>query len=547
MSRRLPMCLLVSSLMSVASLGSAASAPQVLYTNKLQQPLPLSNVDKPGTILKSRLFITNDQGKNWLMLHEMQVAADATELPKFPFRVDADGEYGVMPCTSYRNGVIEPDPKPAQPPPYLIIVDTLAPVIKLFDATLIGRSAQKAIVRVTWSITDLHLDKEPIAIEASTDQGTRYTTIHRGDKDGAAELVVPVTAESREVHLRLVITDLARNVTISPSRSFNFEPIKTEKKPEPVAPADPAQALAQAVATLPSLAEVGAGPIKPLPTKTIPPPSQVNPTAAVAPLPGAVASEPILPPADTAPSVPTTTAPADKPAIVVDGKAYEPVTPPPVTTPNKPVDVVLANNNVDQEFYKKLSEQRAKPPENPRTTNRFNQPTQPIPVVKSSEPIDGRRAPASIIPNQNKDPLKTLTDARVLVISDNIDAACDLYESLRFSSIGKTALHEQVNILLAKNRPRDAITAIMSAPVEIVTDEIHLDHARALLATQRPDEVMAAVSTIPADAPESRPAFLLIVKSYLALGRTTEANRGLNYLAKGNDDVANEARALLGR
>ncbi len=544
MPGRIPTYLLVATLMSVAPYGHTADSPQVLYTNKLQQPLPLSNVDKPGTVLKSRLFITNDEGKNWLMLHEMQVAADAVELPKFPFRVDADGTYGVMPCTTYRNGVAEPDPKPGQIPPYLLIVDTVAPTIVSFDATLIGRSAQKAVVRVTWSITDLHLDKEPIAIEASTDLGARFTTMHRGGKDGAAELVIPVTPESRDVQLRLVITDMARNVTISPSRSFNIEPMKTE-------PVVPELTLAQAVATLPTLAEVGAGPIKPLPTKTIAPPSKVNPTAAVAPPPGAAVNEPTPTPAVATPTVvtppPEKIIPVTQPDIVVHGKAYEAPTATTTTTPTLAAkDVIIASDAVDREYYDKLAETRTLPPGNPRTANRYTQPTAPPPVVVN-ENLDGRRAPASGVPVQHTDPLQILTDARLLMATDNINGACDLYESLRFTSIGKTALHEQVHLLIIKDRPRDAITAIMGAPVEIVTDEIRLDHARALLKTERPEEVVNAVSAINADAPEGRPALLLIVKSYLALGRTTEANRGLDYLARGNDDIAKEARAIRGR
>jgi hypothetical protein len=167
--------------------------------------------------------------------------------------------------------------------------------------------------------------------------------------------------------------------------------------------------------------------------------------------------------------------------------------------------------------------------------------------TKPSEPVDGRRAPASMVPQQIDDPVQILTDARLAMVAGNVDTACDFYERLRFTSIGKTALHEQVHILNAKERPRDAITAIMSAPVEIITDEIRLDFARALLLTNRPEEVEAAVSPIRANAPESRPALLLIVKAYLALGRTTEANRGLDFLARGNDAVATEARTLRGQ
>jgi hypothetical protein len=40
---------------------------------------------------------------------------------------------------------------------------------------------------------------------------------------------------------------------------------------------------------------------------------------------------------------------------------------------------------------------------------------------------------------------------------------------------------------------------------------------------------------------------LLIAKSYRMLGRTAESQRAFEYLARGKDDVAVEARALAGR
>jgi hypothetical protein len=274
--------------------------------------------------------------------------------------------------------------------------------------------------------------------------------------------------------------------------------------------------------------------------------------AQAAPIPASTPTPEPAPVPTPAPVTPTNTEqPPTTPAptqadIVVNGKPYQaPVETTPVAS-EKP-DVVIASDAVDRAYYEKLADSQHFPPENPRTANRFNQPLSPDPVIETIEIIDGRRVPASPVPVQLTDPLQILTDARLSMAANNIDRACDLYESLRFSSIGKTALHEQVHLLILKDRPRDAITAIMSAPVEIVTDEIRLDHARALLKTGRPEEVYNAVSSISVDAAESRSALLLIVKSYLALGRVAEANRGLDYLARGKDNIAEEARTLRNR
>lgn len=522
----------------------AADAPssQVLYTGKRQQPLPLSNVGDPAAVAKARLFVTVDNGKTWALAHELQIAEGTKELPKFPFSTDRDGTFGIMPCISYRSGQSEAEPKPGQVPPYVLVVDTAAPAIAQFDATLVGRSTAKAVVRFTWSVMDLNPEKEPIALEASTDGGARFITIHRGGLDGSVELTVPVGPETTELHLRLLATDRARNVTVSPSRNLSLAPMGEPAKS--VAPVDPKEALAKAAATLPTLAEVGAGELKPLPTNTIAPPSQENPGAPVAPKSSGT-------PATTAAAVPATPAatpaPEAKPEVVVNGKAY--VAPPATTTPEKSADVVVADNSVDQAYYEALAAKRpVAVPVNPKTAPRPVLPPTPVAAPAAPQPSgDGRRAAITRTPVLVDDEVKTLNDARVLATTGHLDDACDLYERLLFTSLGKTALLEQVRLLLADKRPLDALTAVSSAPGEVVSDQVRLDHGQLLLDLDRPAEVEGAVSGVGGNAPEARPALLLIAKAYLALGRDTEAKRALDWLARGKDAVAAEARTLTGR
>jgi hypothetical protein len=145
------------------------------------------------------------------------------------------------------------------------------------------------------------------------------------------------------------------------------------------------------------------------------------------------------------------------------------------------------------------------------------------------------------------DEAKTLADARILASLGNLDDACDVYERLYYTSLGRTALYEQVKLLLAQDRPRDAITAISGAPVEVVSDAIRLDHGRILLQLERPAEVEAALAAVRGGGPQSRPALLLLAKAYRALGREQEARRAFEHLARGDDGVAAEARALAGR
>jgi hypothetical protein len=528
----------------------AADAPssQVLYTGKRQQPLPLSNVGDPAAVAKARLFVTVDNGKTWTLAHELQIAEGTKELPKFPFSTDHDGAFGIMPCISYRNGQSEAEPKAGQVPPYVLVVDTTAPAIAQFDATLVGRATAKAVVRFNWSVMDLNPEKEPIAIEASTDGGARFTTIHRGDLDGAVELTVPVGPETTELHLRLVATDRARNVTVSPSRNLNLAPMGDP--PKPVAPLDPKEALAKAAATLPTLAEVGAGEIKPLPTNAIAPPSRENPGAPVAPKPSSTSASATAP-VTAAPTAPVAApVPEARAEVVVNGKPYVAPTTTPTTagTPDKP-EVVVADNSVDQAYYEALAASRpVTQPANPKTAPRTVLPPPPVAAPVAPPPQgDGRRAAITHTPVLVDDEVKTLSDARILATTGHLDDACDLYERLLFTSLGKTALLEDIRLLIAEKRPRDALTAITSAPLEVVTDQVRLDHGRLLLDLNRPAEVEGAVSGVGGNAPEARPALLLIAKAYLAMGRDAEAKRALEWLARSKDTVAAEARTLLGR
>lgn len=510
-------------------------ASQVLYTSKRQQPLPLSNVGDPANVAKARLFVTVDQGKTWTMAHEVQIAEGSKDLPKFPFSTDRDGAFGIMPCITYRTGQSEVEPKAGQVPPYVLVVDTIAPAIAQFDATLMGRATAKAVVRFNWSVSDANPEKEPVAIEASSDGGARFVTIHRGGADGAVELTIPVTNGTRELHLRLVATDRARNVTVSPSRNLNLVPM-----PEPTA-VDPKDALAKAVAALPSLDEVRVDDGRPLPITPIAPPSQENPTAPVAPKAGETVAAPVVPPAP---------APA-RPDVVVEGKPYS-STPPTATAPasDRP-PVVVADNSIDHAYYEALAASRPTTiPTNPKTTPRpVLRPRQVDtgPEAPAAPAGDGQRPPASATPVIVDDEVKVLNDARVLASTGHLDDACDLYERLRFGSLGKTALLEQTRLLIASERPRDALTAITSAPVEIVSDPVRIDLGTLLLDAGRAEEVEVAVSTVSGDGPEARPAMLLIAKAYHALGKTSESQRALEWLAKGKDAVAAEARSLLGR
>ncbi len=531
-----PAVLSMTCMMSALSVAADAPSGQVLFTGKRQQALPLSNVGDPSLVAKARLFVTVDNGKTWTVAHELLVPPGTKELPKFPFSVDRDGAFGIMPCITYRSGQSEPEPKPGQAPPYVLVVDSLAPTIARFDVELMGRAAAKAVVRLSWSVTDANPDKEPIAIEASSDGGARFTTIQRGELDGAVEVTVSVAADTRDLQLRLVANDRARNVTVSPSRNVSLVPVEPVKA---AAPIDPKEMLAKAAATLPTLAEIGAGDAKPLPTTTIARPTQNNLTAATAPLVASPAPA-VVPEATTTPAA----LPSERADVLINGKPYvapQATTPPAATIATAP-EIITADNAVDQAYDDALAATRSPSPINSKTSVRNSEPV--VPTLASG---DGQRLPASSTAIIVKDAVKTLRDARVLAATDFIDDACDLYERLQFSSLSKTALAEEVKLLLSKERPRDALTAITSAPAEIISDSVRIEHGRLLMQFERPAEVEAAVAGVSGNGDEARPALMLIAKSYRTLGKTAESQRAFAWLARGTDAIATEARALVGR
>lgn len=507
---------------------TAADGPAELVTNRRTAPLTLTTPADPMTVAKGLLFVTNDGGRTWVQAAEAPAPADGKGLPRFQYDFPQDGTYGLWTVAVFRDGRSEPAPTPGKPPVAVLVIDTQAPAINRFDATLSGRAATKAVVQTSWSVSDPRLDREPVAVEASSDGGATFTVVHRGAADGATELTLPVAAETTELQLRVVATDRAQNRTISPVRSL----------PAVLPPPDPAAALAKAAAALPTLAEIGAAPPPVLPTTTVPPPvAKPEPPPA---LPTAVVpAKPV--PADQPKADP---APAAKPADVV-------IVPPPADKPSAAAadEVVAGSNQTENAFHRKLEAERSAPLPNPRTAMRPPPPPRPqaAPAPARAQPVDGNRQQ---LPAEHLHPEiaeRTLADARWLAREGHVDDACDVYDRLRLSPLAKAALLEEVQLLNRNQRPRDALRAGANASPELVSDTLRLELAKALLATGRPAEALDMLSEVNSRSPESRDALLLIGRAYAVQGKAAEARRIFTYLADGGDGVAESARTELSR
>lgn len=506
---------------------TAADGPAELVTNRRTAPLTLTTPADPMTVAKGLLFVTNDGGKTWVQAAEAPAPADGKGLPRFQYDFPQDGTYGLWTVAVFRDGRSEPAPTPGKTPVAVLVIDTQAPAINRFDATLSGRAATKAVVQTSWSVSDPRLDREPVVVEASSDGGATFTVVHRGAADGATELTLPVAAETTELQLRVVATDRAQNRTISPVRSL----------PAVLPPPDPAAALAKAAAALPTLAEIGAAPPPVLPTTTVPPP----------------VAKPEPPPALPTMTVPAKSPPADQPkadTALAAKPVDEVIIPPQVEKPQAGADEVIAGSNqTENAFHRKLDEERSASLPNPRTATRPAPVPRPqaAPAPARPQPVDGNRQQ---LPAEHLHPEiaeRTLTDARWLAREGHVDDACDVYDRLRLSPLAKTALLEEVQLLNRNQRPRDALRVGAKASPELVSDTLRLELGKALLASGRPADALSMLGEVNSRSAESRDALLLIGHAYALQGKADEARRVFTHLANGGDGVADSARTELSR
>jgi hypothetical protein len=90
--------------------------------------------------------------------------SDRDPVIRMPYTADKDGLYGfiVIPESGARSKA--DDPRPGDPPQYLVEVDTTKPVVKVLKHTVYPGGAVGPKVRIEWEVTDKNLLPEPIEI-----------------------------------------------------------------------------------------------------------------------------------------------------------------------------------------------------------------------------------------------------------------------------------------------------------------------------------------------------------------------------------------------
>ena len=256
-------------------------------------------------VAKARFFVSQDQGKSWTLAEEIVVDPVNPQMPKFAFKPQNDGAYYIVTSTVQRNGSAEPEPKANSIPAkaMLLIVDTSAPVVSVLEALaepLIDATATSAIVAVNWVINDPNF--LTATLEISTDRGASFVSTQAIPATGNTKLTA-ARGKVGELLIRILAKDAAGNQ--APSL------VKTVILPQPP---DPEKALAVAVSSLPTLAEV-----QPLPEAPAKPAEATTASTGTAPAnatgtPGTgVGQQTATTPLATAPVAPATTARAVTP------------------------------------------------------------------------------------------------------------------------------------------------------------------------------------------------------------------------------------------
>jgi hypothetical protein len=255
-------------------------------------------------VAKARFYVSNDQGKTWTLAQETAVDPANPQVPHFNFKPAADGSYYIVTATVYRDGRAEAEPKANSIPAkaMLLVVDATPPVVSTLDATpetITDPNATTVSILVTWAIADANFASA--TLETSSDGGATFTTAQTIPATGSTKLALPSKTKDGTVQLRIVAKDVAGNQAPSLAKSVTL--------PQPP---DPEKALAAAVGSLPTLADVQPAPeplLKPEDTKAVDAAGQTTPGTAApgTAAPGTPASADKAAPVTPVATAPTTT------------------------------------------------------------------------------------------------------------------------------------------------------------------------------------------------------------------------------------------------
>jgi len=500
--------------------GVATAADPAVHYLRQAQPVQLMDHQKAS---KVRFFQSSDQGTTWVLVQETAIVEGQPKPPAFLFKPAVDGSYLVLTRATWRDGrAAEPDPAPGvvlAPDKVLHLVwDTTAPMVTIGKSALLGGDDQRLQVALEWTATDAFLVATPVTIEASTDGQSWTTYVPAGSAVGSATTAIPRTAKGGTVQLRVSARDLAGNVGASAVANLPYAPLT-----------DPAEELAKALTALPDPAKVAPKPV---------------PVAAVAATTGPVAMTP-----------PTTIAsPTGAGPDIVEPNPRAADAPPPAITGPVGEAALVDGNDVEAAYFRALATQRGDKEATWRGADwraekkAAEQAAIAAAPVGATAPVERAVAPPAEAPFMlGSEAEVTLANARDLARSGDRDGALGLYLLLHRSDQARTSVPEELALLRSMDEHRTIVGIVDNLDPEFISDQARIEQARALLATTQPQRVPAAVARVAKGSPQAREAMLLVGRSLEAQGKPAAATRLYDYLAKGDDAVAREAKAARGK
>ncbi len=511
---RRPIVPVLAALIALSPVLTAADTPTAYYVKTAQSVV--LKVPDLKTVATAKFFLSSDDGKSWSVAQETPVADTATEAPAYVFKPATDGRYAVVTCAVWRNGTKEAEPVAgALPKNALVLIWDATPPQATVTTAKIGKITDKsASIDVTWTSTDAN-PVDSVTLEASTDGGTGFAVVGKGAGNGSSTITVPIERSTREVLVRVTVSDRASNSASSTATAVALPP-----------PADPEVELQKAVKTLPSLADV------------TPAVAAMKPDAPAA---NGVVASPLLNAASSNSAVPycagtINTGPhADVIAPNgVNGAGIGPIGDAPL----------VDGSDIETDYFRTLAAAKGGTKNGPDWKPSTRSPaTAPAPVTSAA----GAERPVAVPDDTafltGDEAQMMLDNARSLARTGDRDAALDVYLRLHRSDQARAALPEELVLLRTTGQHVTIVGVVDHLPPELLGDVAHLEKGRALLALNHPDLALRDLSAVRKGSPQARPALLEIARAFAATGKPGEAERLFAFLAKGDDAVADLAKA----
>nr|MCH9790703.1 hypothetical protein [Planctomycetota bacterium] len=179
---------------------------QVLNGTQFQIGFQVDKVG-PSGVGAVELYITEDNGQKWYKYGE-----DPDKKSPFHVEVPQDGIYGFALRVRSGVGLADALPKSGEKPDVVIVVDRIAPVVKL-NPVKQELSGQANKVTISWEMSDQNLAEKSIAINYSTQPDGPWEPIVGWQEDTGRFTWTVGPGNPSRFYLQVIARDAADNIS----------------------------------------------------------------------------------------------------------------------------------------------------------------------------------------------------------------------------------------------------------------------------------------------------------------------------------------------